>query len=119
MKNPIVLITFWGHVNRCKNKFPVLFLSVFFLPFGVFQVYVSYDYGKSFNKISEKLNFGVGNNSEAVISQFYHSPADNKRVRRLWLQGVLHSGKMAALKETGPWSPLLSLQHIWVTSYCF
>jgi hypothetical protein len=56
---------------------------VFFLSFGVFQVYVSYDYGKSFSKISEKLNFGVGNNSEAVISQFYHSPADNKRVRRL------------------------------------
>lgn len=45
----------------------------------MFQVYVSYDYGKSFSKISEKLNFGVGNNSEAVISQFYHSPADNKR----------------------------------------
>lgn len=45
------------------------------------QVYVSYDYGKSFAKISEKLNFGAGNNSEAVIAQFYHSPADNRRVR--------------------------------------
>ncbi|MEJ1287722.1 sortilin-related receptor LDLR class A repeat-containing [Cricetulus griseus] len=43
------------------------------------DVYVSYDYGKSFNRISGKLNFGVGNSSEAVISQFYHSPADNKR----------------------------------------
>ncbi|XP_043847881.1 sortilin-related receptor [Dromiciops gliroides] len=43
------------------------------------DVYVSYDYGKSFQKISEKFNFGVGNNSEAVIAQFYHSPADNKR----------------------------------------
>nr|XP_021517328.1 sortilin-related receptor [Meriones unguiculatus] len=43
------------------------------------DVYVSYDYGKSFSKISEKLNFGVGNSTEAVISQFYHSPADNKR----------------------------------------
>uniref|UniRef100_A0ABI7ZXI1 Sortilin-related receptor n=1 Tax=Felis catus TaxID=9685 RepID=A0ABI7ZXI1_FELCA len=43
------------------------------------DVYVSYDYGKSFKKISEKLNFGVGNSSEAVIAQFYHSPADNKR----------------------------------------
>ncbi|XP_004389058.1 sortilin-related receptor isoform X1 [Trichechus manatus latirostris] len=43
------------------------------------DVYVSYDYGKSFKKISEKLNFGVGNNSESVIAQFYHSPADNKR----------------------------------------
>lgn len=59
-----------------------------FLPFSVFQVYVSYDYGKSFSKISEKLNFGVGNSTEAVISQFYHSPADNKRVRRPWLQGT-------------------------------
>nr|XP_020038653.1 sortilin-related receptor-like [Castor canadensis] len=43
------------------------------------DVYVSYDYGKSFDKISKKLNFGVGNSSEAVIAQFYHSPADNKR----------------------------------------
>lgn len=43
---------------------------------------MSYDYGKSFKKISEKLNFGVGNSSEAVIAQFYHSPADNKRVRK-------------------------------------
>nr|XP_060463732.1 sortilin-related receptor [Panthera onca] len=43
------------------------------------DVYVSYDYGKSFKKISEKLNFGMGNSSEAVIAQFYHSPADNKR----------------------------------------
>uniref|UniRef100_A0A452SQB1 Sortilin-related receptor n=1 Tax=Ursus americanus TaxID=9643 RepID=A0A452SQB1_URSAM len=43
------------------------------------DVYVSYDYGKSFKRISEKLSFGVGNSSEAVIAQFYHSPADNKR----------------------------------------
>ncbi|KAM5310926.1 sortilin-related receptor isoform 1-T6 [Glossophaga mutica] len=43
------------------------------------DVYVSYDYGKSFQKISEKFNFGAGNDSEAVIAQFYHSPADNKR----------------------------------------
>ncbi|XP_059532749.1 sortilin-related receptor [Myotis daubentonii] len=43
------------------------------------DVYVSYDYGKSFQKISEKLNFGAGNSSEAVIAQFYHSPADNRR----------------------------------------
>lgn len=50
-------------------------------PLSLTQVYVSYDYGKSFKRISEKLSFGVGNNSEAVIAQFYHSPADNKRVR--------------------------------------
>ncbi|XP_036268500.1 sortilin-related receptor isoform X1 [Pipistrellus kuhlii] len=43
------------------------------------DVYVSYDYGKSFQKISERLNFGAGNSSEAVIAQFYHSPADNRR----------------------------------------
>jgi len=43
------------------------------------DVYVSYDYGKSFKRISEKLSFGLGNSSEAVIAQFYHSPADNKR----------------------------------------
>lgn len=53
----------------------------FFFPTSVFQVYVSYDYGRSFRRISEKLNFGEGNSSEAVIAQFYHSPADNKRVR--------------------------------------
>lgn len=82
-------------------------------------MYVSYDYGKSFSKISEKLNFGVGNNSEAVISQFYHSPADNKRVRRLcfrssafWEDGCTEGG-------LGHGSPLLSLLYIWVTSYCF
>lgn len=74
--------------------------------FCVFQVYVSYDYGKSFSRISGKLNFGVGNNSEAVISQFYHSPADNKRVRRASGFRTLHSGKMAARKGAGPWSPL-------------
>ncbi|KAF3823676.1 hypothetical protein GH733_007144 [Mirounga leonina] len=43
------------------------------------DVYVSYDYGKSFKRISEKLSFGLGNSSEAVIAQFYHSPVDNKR----------------------------------------
>lgn len=54
----------------------------FSLPSSLSQVYVSYDYGKSFQKISEKLNFGAGDSSEAVIAQFYHSPADNRRVRR-------------------------------------
>lgn len=45
------------------------------------QVYVSYDYGKSFKKISERFSFDGGNSSEVAIAQFYHSPADNKRVR--------------------------------------
>lgn len=57
-------------------------LFSFFSLSSTFQVYVSYDYGKSFQKISAKLNFGVRNGSEAVIAQFYHSPADNKRVRK-------------------------------------
>ncbi|KAJ7304988.1 hypothetical protein JRQ81_010728 [Phrynocephalus forsythii] len=43
------------------------------------DVYVSYDYGKTFKKISGKFNFGPGNSSQALIAQFYHSPADNKR----------------------------------------
>nr|XP_008162766.1 sortilin-related receptor isoform X1 [Chrysemys picta bellii] len=43
------------------------------------DVYVSYDYGKTFKKISEKFSFGSGNTSDVAISQFYHSPADNKR----------------------------------------
>ncbi|XP_050777880.1 sortilin-related receptor isoform X3 [Gopherus flavomarginatus] len=43
------------------------------------NVYVSYDYGKTFKKISEKFSFGAGNTSDVAISQFYHSPADNKR----------------------------------------
>lgn len=60
---------------------PHLSLILFFLLATFFQVYVSYDYGRSFKRISEKLNFGEGNSSEAVIAQFYHSPADNKRVR--------------------------------------
>lgn len=91
---------------------------LFFLPFCVFQVYVSYDYGKSFNKISEKLNFGVGNSSEAVISQFYHSPADNKRVRRLWLGSIAFWEDGCTEGRLGHGSPLLALQHMWVTSYC-
>lgn len=49
------------------------------------QVYVSYDYGKSFKKISERFSFSGGNSSEVAIAQFYHSPADNKRVRMRWL----------------------------------
>lgn len=44
---------------------------------------MSYDYGKSFKKISEKFSFGGENSSEVAIAQFYHSPADNKRVRRM------------------------------------
>lgn len=42
---------------------------------------MSYDYGKSFKKMSERFSFGGGNGSEVAIAQFYHSPADNKRVR--------------------------------------
>ena len=60
---------------------PHLSLILFFLLASFFQVYVSYNYGRSFKRISEKLNFGEGNSSKAVIAQFYHSPADNKRVR--------------------------------------
>lgn len=75
------------------------------LSFSLIQVYVSYDYGKSFKRISEKLSFGVGNSSEAVIAQFYHSPADNKRVRkgcpaRCDFMG-LNSGTTAMLKRVG------------------
>ncbi|KAG8434631.1 hypothetical protein GDO86_012842 [Hymenochirus boettgeri] len=43
------------------------------------NVYVSYDYGKSFNKISEKFRLPNGNSTIATVSQFFHSPADNKR----------------------------------------
>lgn len=46
---------------------------------------MSYDYGKSFKKISDRFTFGGGNSSEVAIAQFYHSPADNKRVRKMWL----------------------------------
>nr|XP_034995004.1 sortilin-related receptor isoform X2 [Zootoca vivipara] len=53
--------------------------SLAFLGPKLSDVYISYDYGKTFKKISEKFNFGPGNSSQAVIAQFYHSPADNKR----------------------------------------
>ncbi|KYO39024.1 sortilin-related receptor isoform B [Alligator mississippiensis] len=56
------------------------------------DVYVSYDYGKTFKKISEKFSFGAGNTSKVAIAQFYHSPADNKRyifvdvfIQYLWI----------------------------------
>lgn len=60
-----------------ETKAFVLIISGFF----PLQVYVSYDYGKTFKKISEKFSFGAGNTSKVAIAQFYHSPADNKRVR--------------------------------------
>ncbi|XP_063292297.1 sortilin-related receptor isoform X2 [Pelobates fuscus] len=43
------------------------------------NVYVSYDYGKSFKKISEKFIFPDGNTSVPAVAQFFHSPVDNKR----------------------------------------
>uniref|UniRef100_A0A3Q1ID25 Sortilin-related receptor n=1 Tax=Anabas testudineus TaxID=64144 RepID=A0A3Q1ID25_ANATE len=46
------------------------------------SVYVSYDYGTSFILISDKFQFSEAkwkNGSKQIISQFYHSPADNKR----------------------------------------
>lgn len=47
------------------------------------QVYVSYDYGTTFVAISEQFQLTAKEGKEPskqVISQFYHSPADNKRV---------------------------------------
>ncbi|XP_043936973.1 sortilin-related receptor [Protopterus annectens] len=43
------------------------------------DVYVSSDYGNTFQKISEKFKLSDGSSNMPVISQFYHSPADNKR----------------------------------------
>ncbi|KAM6959084.1 sortilin-related receptor [Aplochiton taeniatus] len=44
------------------------------------SVYVSYNYGTTFTLISERfLLTGAKEGSKQVISQFYHSPADNKR----------------------------------------
>ncbi|XP_077313881.1 sortilin-related receptor [Lithobates pipiens] len=43
------------------------------------NVYVSYDYGKSFQRISEKFRHANGNGDVATMEQFFHSPADNKR----------------------------------------
>ncbi|KAI1903297.1 hypothetical protein AGOR_G00025750 [Albula goreensis] len=44
------------------------------------SVYISYDYGATFNSISDKFQFsGDRPGSKEVIAQFYHSPADNKR----------------------------------------
>ncbi|XP_062872320.1 sortilin-related receptor [Trichomycterus rosablanca] len=44
------------------------------------SVYASYDYGTTFNHISDRFTLPSGKeNSKQVISQFYHSPVDNKR----------------------------------------
>lgn len=48
---------------------------------------MSYDYGTSFTLVSDKFQLsGVQANggNKQVISQFYHSPADNKRVSHCW-----------------------------------
>ena len=47
------------------------------------QVYVSYDYGTTFTLVSDKFQLSgvkAKDGSKQVISQFYHSPADNRRV---------------------------------------
>lgn len=47
------------------------------------QVYVSYDYGTTFTLVSEKFQLSgakAKDGNKQVISQFYHSPADNRRV---------------------------------------
>ncbi|KAM7399797.1 hypothetical protein PAMP_019041 [Pampus punctatissimus] len=46
------------------------------------SVYVSYDYGTTFTLVSDKFQLSgskVKDGSKQVISQFYHSPADNRR----------------------------------------
>lgn len=74
-----------SNATRCCPRVPALLLYQARRHCGAspLQVYVSYDYGKSFKKISERFSFSTGNSSEVAIAQFYHSPADNKRVRRL------------------------------------
>lgn len=47
------------------------------------QIYVSYDYGAAFTDVSDKFQLPGPKADEEdvpIISQFYHSPADNKRV---------------------------------------
>ncbi|XP_062275245.1 sortilin-related receptor [Scomber scombrus] len=46
------------------------------------SVYVSYDYGTAFTLVSDKFQLAgakAKDGSKQVISQFYHSPADNRR----------------------------------------
>ena len=43
---------------------------------------MSYDYGTSFMLVSDRFRLsGAKEDRKQVIAQFYHSPADNKRVR--------------------------------------
>lgn len=65
------------------------------------QVYVSYDYGTTFTHISDKFQLSADREGKKqVISQFYHSPADNKRVSieekssRLYVQYLFLSCKL-------------------------
>lgn len=54
-----------------------------YLNFCPVQVYVSYDYGTTFTLVSEKFQLSevkAKDGGTPVISQFYHSPADNRRV---------------------------------------
>lgn len=44
---------------------------------------MSYDYGTTFTQVSDRFRLPgdhAGEEGVAIISQFYHSPADNKRV---------------------------------------
>lgn len=106
----------WGACSQAETEratlLPHLSLILFFLLATFFQAYVSYDYGRSFKRISEKLNFGEGNSSEAVVAQFYHSPADNKRVRMspLWLCRAAFGGQGSARGWLGDGTLGASLQ---------
>lgn len=65
----------WPHVHTGPGADRLCALPV--------QVYVSYDYGTTFTQVSDKFQLPEGRAHEdqaPVISQFYHSPADNKRV---------------------------------------
>ncbi|KAM4015463.1 sortilin-related receptor [Anomaloglossus baeobatrachus] len=43
------------------------------------NVYVSYDYGKSFSRISDKFRYPSDGSKAPTVAQFFHSPVDNKR----------------------------------------
>lgn len=71
------------------------------------QVYVSYDYGATFTVVTGKFQLSdakAKNGSTQIISQFYHSPADNKRV----------SGFLFVVQSRGPVHTIRSLLH-WQT----
>lgn len=63
---------------------------------------MSYDYGTTFTLVSDKFQLSglkAKDGSKQIISQFYHSPADNRRVSHGLLVGIKECAAEGEVKK--------------------